>query len=89
MLELHYSNSFLKSLKRSKKRGKNINKLEKVIDILVNEQTLEVKYRNHKLSGDYTGYWELHIEPDWLLVYKVTDKKIILTDIGTHSDLFE
>ncbi|MDX8430874.1 MAG: type II toxin-antitoxin system YafQ family toxin [Candidatus Algichlamydia australiensis] len=59
-----------------------------MVEILVSGKSLPEKYRNHKLSGNYQAYFECHIEPDWLLVYKKTSTKIILERSGTHSDLF-
>lgn len=56
--------------------------------LLILEKPLLEKHRNHKLKGDYVGYWECHIEPDWLLVYKKTETHIIFARTGTHSDLF-
>ena len=55
---------------------------------LINEKPLEAKHKNHKLKGDFVGYWECHIEPDWLLIYKKTATEIFLVKTGTHSDLF-
>ena len=73
-----------------KKRGKNINKLKQIITKLVNQEILEAKYKDHKLIGNYTDRRECHIEPDWLLIYKVIpeDDQIIFERTGTHSDLF-
>jgi mRNA interferase YafQ len=60
--------------------------------IIVAEQTMEqplpYRNRNHKLKGEYIGYWECHIEPDWLPVYKKTETHIIFSRTGSHSDLF-
>jgi mRNA interferase YafQ len=70
------------------KRGKKLSKIVEVLDKLINNQKLPVKYKEHKLVGNYEGFWECHIEPDWLLVYEKTEKDIFLTRTGTHSDLF-
>lgn len=81
---------FQKDLKLAKKRGLCISELQEVVRILAYGEELPAKYRNHLLRGDYKGYWECHINPDWLLVYeKDTEIRIIsLFRTGTHSDLF-
>jgi mRNA interferase YafQ len=63
--------------------------LIRVVEMLENEENLPDKYRNHKLKGEFKNRWELHIEPDWLLVYKRGNGEIILERTGSHSDLFE
>ena len=82
---------FKKDLKKASKRNLKIEKLEKVIDILANGEMLSEKYRDHELSGNYSGCRECHIEPDWLLIYEIHNDKLILilTRTGTHSDLFD
>lgn len=82
---------FKKDLKKASKRNLKIEKLEKVIDIIANGEMLSEKYRDHELSGNYSGCRECHIEPDWLLIYEIHNDKLILilTRTGTHSDLFE
>jgi mRNA interferase YafQ len=79
---------FEKEVEKSKKRGKDLEKLKVIIELLVEEKPLSVKNRNHKLKGDFKDYWECHIEPDWLLVYKKTSTEVIFARLGTHSDLF-
>ena len=88
MLELVVKNQFNKAFLRMKKRGKDQKKLWAVVDMLLKEDALPLKYRNHKLSGDWESFWECHIEPDWLLIYQITDTHILLATTGTHSDLF-
>lgn len=85
-----YSNSFDKSLKKCLKRGLNVELLREVIKILENTGTLPYQYRPHKLSGNYAGCWECHIQNDWLLIWKQNDATLTLLfiDTGTHSDLF-
>ncbi len=74
-----------------KKRGKDLEKLKKVVRLLVEEQLLPDRYRDHSLVGDWAGYRDCHIESDWLLLYKINlDEKILtLARTGTHSDLFK
>ncbi len=90
MLTLHPTSKFKKDLKRIKKRGNDINKLNAVIDILLNEKPLPETYLDHPLSGNYIGFRECHISPDWLLIYAINKDKLILTAsrTGSHSDLF-
>ena len=84
------TNSFRKDLKLAKRRGLPLNALYEVVDKLENDKPLPVKNRNHLLHGDYVGYWECHITPDWLLLYqKDTEIRIVsLYRTGTHSDIF-
>lgn len=90
MLDIVVSNQFKKDLKLAKKRGLKISRLQKVVNMLANLQPLDEKYRDHNLSGNYTGFRECHIEPDWLLVYCVGngELELFLFRTGTHSDLF-
>lgn len=90
MLNLRYSSKFEKDYKRIKKRGYNESNLRRVIEILRNREQLPQKYNDHSLTGNYKGYRECHIEPDWLLVYKIENDTLtlILFRTGTHSDLF-
>jgi mRNA interferase YafQ len=71
------------------RRGKNPDKLEAIVRILAQELSLEPRHFDHKLSGEYEGRRECHIEPDWLLVYISTTTELILERTGTHADLFE
>ncbi len=89
-LEIVPSGQFRKDLRLAQKRGFNLNKLKTVIDALAGGETLEPKYRDHALTGDYAGFRECHIQPDWLLIYQVDGERLFLflTRTGTHSDLF-
>ncbi|MDD9335551.1 MULTISPECIES: type II toxin-antitoxin system YafQ family toxin [unclassified Candidatus Tisiphia] len=80
---------FKRDLKRIVKRNKDLKKLYKVVEILVQGIPLPSKYRSHKLIGNYGSKYECHIEPDWLLIYEITDDLVILHRSGTHVDLFE
>lgn len=90
MYEIIPSNQFRKDLKLAAKRGYNMDKIKTAITKLASGEALDAKYRDHALTGNYSGYRECHIEPDWLLVYQLDDRKLILllTRTGTHSDLF-
>jgi mRNA interferase YafQ len=80
--------SFKKDVKRQKKRGKNLDKLKIVIEILSTGSDLPVLHRDHALTGNWIGWQDCHIEPDWILLYKRTKEELILGRTGTHSDLF-
>ncbi len=90
MLDIQYEATFKRDFKRILKRGLNLQLLEEVITLLAEEQKLPSKYKDHALSGVYSGYRECHIQPDWLLIYKIKADVLVLllTRTGTHSDLF-
>lgn len=85
------TNQFKRSFKRCLKRGLDISKFEAVLRILSKEGSLPLKYRPHKLSGNYEGCWECHITSDWLLVWRQNDTvmQLLLIDTGSHADIFE
>lgn len=83
-----YEGQFKKELEKAKKRGKDIEKIKVIMMMLLAGKQLPIKNRNHRLQGNFQGYWECHIEPDWLLVYKKTTTHIVFARTGTHSDLF-
>lgn len=72
------------------KQGRDIKRLDKVIQLLANGEALPDHYRDHKLSGNWVNHHECHIQPDWLLIYHVKDDTLVLslTRTGSHSDLF-
>ncbi len=76
--EIVPSNQFRKDLKLAAKRGYSMDKIKGVIAKLANGETLDAKYRDHLLTGNYGGYRECHIEPDWLLVYQIDGGQLIL-----------
>ena len=90
ILELYLTSRFKKDYKLMLKRGAKPAALELVVDMLRNRQLLPEKYRDHELAGDYAGFRECHVQPDWLLVYRIEEDVLILTlaRTGTHSDLF-
>jgi len=89
MLELLTTHQFERDFIRQLKSGKDKKKFLEIINKLLNRQQLDKKYRLHKLQGDYKDCWECHIEPDWLLIYKKTDKAIIAERTGSHAELFK
>lgn len=88
MFQPVYTNSFAKDIKLAQRRGKDIKKLKKIIGLLVNKKPIPLKYRDHNLIGNFIGRRECHIEPDWLLIYKIDKDDIIFERTGSHSDLF-
>jgi mRNA interferase YafQ len=89
--EIKFTSQFKKDLKLAKKQNRDLNKLFEVVNILADGGTLDAKYRDHDLSGNYKGTRECHIEPDWLLVYEIIDDVLVLMlyRLGTHSGLFK
>lgn len=87
-----FTNNFKKQYKKIKKQGKDLNKLHKIINIIANNEKLPLNYKNHKLEDDkyYQDCLECHIEPDWLLIYKIKENELILLLMatGSHSELF-
>lgn len=90
MLKIRYRNKFKKDLKKVLSQGHKIGELQVVLDLLVQQKTLPEKYCDHALIGNYIGYRECHIRPDWLLIYKVEDDilTLTLTRTGSHSELY-
>jgi len=88
MKRIHRTSQFKKDVKRMGKRGHKFENFKEVIKKLVAGESLEAKYRDHLLVGQYKGTRECHIEPDWLLIYEVNEIELILVRTGIHSDLF-
>ncbi|MBS1257894.1 MAG: mRNA interferase toxin YafQ [Candidatus Scalindua arabica] len=89
MKKLFQSSQFLKDIKRLRKRGKDIKKLQTVVHKLANNETLNPKYRDHPLMGEWKPCRDCHIEPDWVLVYYSDSNVLRLERTGSHSDLFK
>ncbi len=87
MLDVRYSSKFKHDFKLCVKRGWDMELLKDVIDTLRIPASLPAKNRNHSLSGNYAGYSECHIAPDWLLIYAVSGNELLLSRTGSHSDL--
>ncbi len=90
MYTLATTNQFEKDYKLCAKRGYRLNLLHKLFQQLEDTGTVDIKFKPHKLTGNYTGFWECHIRPDWLLIWLHNEntKTITLTRTGTHADLF-
>jgi mRNA interferase YafQ len=89
MLTVVYCNKFKKNLDLMVRRGKDPEKIKQIIIALVNEQPLAPKQRDHALSGSFSGFRDCHIEPDWLMIYRIENGTLYLERTGTHSDLFK
>lgn len=91
MYKIKFSSAFKKSYKLMKKRGLDLTLLDDVVDKLRQGIVLEEKYKDHELIGNYKGFRECHIKPDWLLVYLIEDDILTLTlvNTGSHSDIFK
>jgi mRNA interferase YafQ len=89
MRRLKTTKRFERDLKRTKKRGKQLDKLWAVVEQLLKDEPLEPRHRAHTLSGQWQSFRECHIEPDWLLIWRETEDELILARTGTHADLFE
>jgi mRNA interferase YafQ len=82
------SSKFKRDVKRMEKRGKDMTKLRAVLIMLIEQQVLPVEYKDHPLRGDWKGFRDLHIESDWLLLYRIEGEELQLARTGSHSDLF-
>ncbi|ELT1384861.1 type II toxin-antitoxin system YafQ family toxin [Salmonella enterica] len=87
--EIEYSGQFQKDVKKVQKRNKDMNKLKTLMTFLINgDLQLPSVYKDHPLQGNFKGHRDAHIEPDWLLIYKITDDLLRFARTGAHTDLF-
>ena len=88
---LKFTSKYKKSYKLMVKRGLDISLLDAVVESLAKGETLDEKYRDHALTGNYAGFRECHVKPDWLLIYLIEDDVLTLTlvNTGSHSDLLD
>ena len=89
MLRPRFTGAFKKDRKRAGRRGKDLYKLDALMRRLANEEQLEARYRDHKLTGPWQDFRECHVDPNWLLIYRVVGDEITFVRTGTHSDLFD
>lgn len=91
MYKVYSTNTFKKDIIKAKKSGLNINELNSVIKSIANNEILDTKHKDHALKGNWIGYRECHIRPDWILVYRIVNEKLLLVlqRTGTHSELFK
>lgn len=87
-MRITQTSQFKKDIKKLTKRRKDLQKLKDVIELLVDHLPLPPKNRDHALTGEWVGWRDCHLEPDWLLIYKVSSEELTLGRTGTHSDLF-
>lgn len=89
-LDIAWTNQFKKDYKLAIKRHLNIDLLDEIVRKLAGCESLPEKNKDHPLTGDWIGHRECHIQPDWLLIYRIEDDLLVLTlsRTGTHSDLF-
>ena len=90
MLNIVRSNRFIKDVNLAKKRGLNLTLLDDVVTRLANKETLEERFQDHPLNGEFADFRECHIKPDWLLIYSIDEEELelFLFRTGSHSDLF-
>jgi mRNA interferase YafQ len=89
MKPLRFAGAFQKDLKRIARRGYRLDELDTIVTTIRRGEGLAPSSRAHPLKGEWRGYWECHVTPDWLLIYKVTDEEVLLARTGTHADLFK
>lgn len=87
-LKIRQATRFRRDIKRLQRQNANLSRLQTIIKQLADELPLEARYRDHQLTGNWRGFRECHIQPDWLLIYRVEDGELQLARTGTHSDLF-
>ena len=87
-MKLSQTSQFKKDIKKQLRNGKNQQKLLEVIELLLSENPLPEKNKDHPLKGNWKGRRDCHIEPDWVLIYKISKDELLLERTGTHSDLF-
>ncbi|MBU3948896.1 MAG: type II toxin-antitoxin system YafQ family toxin [Proteobacteria bacterium] len=88
-MNVNYTTQFKKDYKRLKKQNKDLSKLRIVIEKLSSGKSLESGYYDHPLSGNWKNHRDCHIEPDWLLIYRITSEDLFLERTGSHSELFK
>jgi len=88
MLKPSFTRQFERDLKKLLKSGKSKRKIKQVLLMLIRGEELDARHRDHPLKGEFKDRRECHIEPDWLLIYKVAGQEIIFERTGTHSELF-
>jgi len=88
MRAFRYTRAYKKDLKRISRRGYDLTLLASVLNVLRAGRHLPPARRDHPLRGDWQGWRECHIEPDWLLIYRTTETEVLLARTGTHADLF-
>ncbi|MBN4079985.1 type II toxin-antitoxin system YafQ family toxin [bacterium AH-315-C08] len=88
-MEIIQTTRFKRDIKRLQKQGRDLAVLQSIIKILIKKKLLDPKFKDHKLVGNWKGHRDCHIDPDWLLVYKVEDTELHLIRTGSHAELFD
>lgn len=88
MRDAFYTGKFRNDFKAAIKRGYNMSLIQSVMKDIENEVSLDPKYKDHPLSGNYLGHSECHLQPDWLLIYLLESGQVTFVRTGTHADLF-
>ena len=83
------STQFKRDVRRAKKRGRDLTRLRTLLESLIRQEPLTARHLDHPLRGIWKGYREAHVEPDWLLIYRVEANALLLVRTGSHSDLFK
>ena len=91
MLDVSFTSQFKKDVKRMRKQGADMEKLDAAILSLRKREPLPERFRDHELAGNYKKHRECHLSPEWLLIYRIDEDGLILTTVrtGSHSDLFD
>lgn len=89
MRQPDYSGQFKRDVKQAQKRGKDTDKLKTLLGLLIEDTPLPASYLDHPLKGAWRGFRDAHIEPDWLLIYKIVGEVVRFERTGRHSDLFD
>lgn len=87
-MKITQTTQFKKDVRKQRKRGKDLQRLKDVVERLIALEALPAKNRDHALAGDWAGWRDCHLEPDWLLIYKISPEELILGRTGSHADLF-
>jgi len=85
---INYTSQFKEDLAKAKKQKRKLDSLQYIIELIFKEEALPIKFKDHKLIGNYKNHRECHIEPDFLLIYSVKDNSLFLERLGSHSELF-
>ncbi len=89
MRQPDYSSQFKRDVRLAQKRGKDMDKLKSVLALLIGGDPLPATYLDHPLKGEWRWFRDAHIEPDWLLIYKISGDVVRFERTGRHSDLFD
>ena len=88
MLAVRQATAFRRDVRRLGRRGADLTKLQNVVALLAAKKPLEPRHRDHPLSGDWRSFRDCHVEPDWVLIYKVDGDDLYLVRTGSHAELF-